>query len=119
MDHSDVFHLESTSFTALIGLFFTAKMVLFAVVFSGTDITWETDCEACAYSLCPTGYVGGGSHLSITPVLLACVCHVFGHVSLSRIFTWPPDLKQSSVGLFVVLASPFGLSLLQRTLLLV
>lgn len=119
LGYSNVFHLESTSFAALIQLFCTAEMVLFAAVFSGAGITRETDHEPCAYSLYPISYMGRGSHLSVTPMLLASVCQVFRHVSVSVISTWPLYLKQSSVGLFVVLASPFGLSLLQRKLLLV
>lgn len=81
MDYHDVFRLESTSSAALIPQFCTAKMEGF---FAGAGITWETDCGAYAYSLCPTGYVCGGSRLSITSGLLACACQVFGRVSIKN-----------------------------------
>lgn len=68
--------------------------------------------------LCPRGYVSGGSCLCNTCVTGLCV-PIFGLVSVSGIFIWPSYLEQASAGLFVALASPFGLGLLQRILSLV
>lgn len=121
LDYPDVSILPPPVLQLYHGCFYCKDIFFFFFTFvlSGTDTTWETDCEACACSLFPTGYAGGGSCLSVTPVVMACTSQIFGHVSVSRIFTWPPHLKQSSVGLSVLLARPFGLSLLQRTLLLV
>lgn len=85
----------------------------FAVILSGAGITWETDCKSCLYSLCPTGYVGGGGHLSVTPVLLACACQVLATFLCQGLS--PSLLVQSSFQLMsVVLADPFESGLLQR-----